>query len=689
MGTAPPERERRPDMRSAIARLTFALMLFGGLAFAHGRAPVLAEAELAAPFDPATMNAKVNACKDFFGYATGTWRNNHPIPAAYSEYGYIEQLVDTTRGIVRQTLDDARANPGVPASETQKIGALYGSCMDTASIETAGLTPIASELARIATITSRVALGAELAHLQTIGVDAGFAISPTQDFKDSRQVIAEVDQAGIGLPERDYYLRPDAESRTLRAQYLAHVRTMLRLGGDTSASTDAQSVLLFETALARGSQPAAELRSPEAVYHPMRVARFASLTPHLALRSYLAESSVPSGGSFNVAEPTYVRTLDRALATAPLAQWRAYFRWRVLDAYANVLPRRFEDEAFAFNGRILNGAKEQLPRWKRCVTVTSSLLGEAVGQAYVAKTFPPAAKQRALDMSLRIRSAYRAEIAALTWMTPATKRTAIAKLDAMGLKVGYPDRWRSYAGYSLAPTTYLSNVERGRTFERAYQLAKIGKPVDRTQWSMTPQTVNAYNDTQRNEIVLPAAQLQRPFFDENAPDPDNLGATGAGTVGHEMTHGFDDEGHKFDKNGNLSNWWTARDLTQFNARANCVIRQFDSTVAVGTTHYQGRLVSGEAIADLGGVVIGYRALETSLAGKSHDAVDGFTPEQRYFLAYAQSWSESVRPEAAKRQALTDPHPLARDRVNVTLADVPEWYVAFNCPKPPKPVCSVW
>jgi predicted metalloendopeptidase len=468
-----------------------------------------------------------------------------------------------------------------------------------------------------------------------------------------------------------------------------HVTRMLALSGDARAAADADSVLAFETELARGSMPAADLRDPLATYHPQPVARVATLLPHFALRTYLVDAHIPSGGAkVNVAEPAFLRTVDRLAATAPLGQWRAYLRWRLLDADATMLPHRFEDEAFDFNGRVLEGAKAQLPRWKRCITVTGTLLGEAVGRAYVAQTFPPAAKQRAMDMTLRIRAAYRAEMAALPWMTAATKRTAIAKLDAMGLKVGYPDRWRRY-DYTVAPAAYFANVERGRTFERQYQLEQIGKPLDTSRWSMTPQTVNAYNDPQRNEIVLPAAQLQRPFFDADAVDADNLGATGAGTVGHEMTHGFDDEGHKFDLHGNLVNWWTPGDLARFDARAQCVIKQFDNTVAIGNLHYQGRLDSGEAIADLGGVTIGYRALETSLAGKSHAPIDGFTPEQRYFLAFAQSWTEFGRPEAEKREVLSDPHPLPRDRVNNTVANVPGWYDAFNCPKPPHPVCVVW
>ena len=674
----------------AAARLAAAVALFAGLSvFASHQHPARAGDGIPTPFDVATMDRSANACTDFFAYATGGWRKAHPIPAAYSEYGYIEELVDRTRTIVRATLEDAQKNPGAPGGDEQKIGTLYGACMDTAAIERQGLAPLAPELARIAALTDRAALAPEIAHLHVLGVDAGFALGPTQDFRDSSKVIAEVDQSGIGLPERDYYLRPDAESRKLRAAYLAHVGKMLALSGDAAASADASAVMAFETTLARGSKPAADLRDPEAVYHPLSTRAVAALAPHAAFAQYLRAADVPTSGFLNVAEPPFLKTYDRALAAAPLSTWRAYLRWRLLDAYATALPARFDQEDFNFHGKLLRGRKEQLPRWKRCVEVDNLLLGEAVGRAYVAKTFPAEAKQRALDMTVRIRDAYEAEMAALPWMTAPTKRTAIAKLSAMGLKVGYPDRWRSYAGFDVRGGAYLGDLQRGRAFDRAYQLAQIGKPLDRHRWGMTPQTVNAYNDTQRNEIVLPAAQLQRPFFDAAADDASNLGATGAGTVGHEMTHGFDDEGHKFDLHGNVRNWWTKRDLTQFDARAKCVMKQFDGTVAVGTTHYQGRLVAGEAIADLGGTVLGYRALETSLAGKQHDPIDGFTPEQRYFLAFAQSWTESVRPESAKIQALTDPHPIPRDRVNQTVANVPEWYTAFNCKPPPKPVCDVW
>jgi putative endopeptidase len=641
------------------------------------------------PFDPATMDRTADACKNFFAYATGGWLRSHPIPAAYSEYGYSELLEDETRRIVRGILEAAQANPGTPGGATQKIGTFYATCMNVPAIERLGTAPIAGEFDRIAALRDRSSLTAEIAHLQDIGVDAGFSVMPTQDLRDSTLVIAEVDQSGIGLPERDYYLRTDADSRKLRDRYLAHVEKMLALSGDANSVADARAVLALETQFARASTPAAALRDPEANYHPLSLSATQALMPHFALRAYLADTGVPAGGFLNVAQPKFLGTFDAALAGIPLPTWRAYLRWRLLDAYANALPTRFVDEQFNFNGRILNGEKEQLPRWKRCSSATTTALGEAIGEVYVGKVFPPAAKQDAVDMVHRIRDAYRAQMESLTWMTAATKQTAIAKLDAMGFKVGYPDRWRDYSRYAVRTDSYFGNVERGRTFERHRELAEIGKPVNRKEWFMYPQTVNAYNDTQRNEIVLPAAELQRPFFDPATDDPANLGATGAATVGHEMTHGFDDEGHKFDAHGNLRNWWTPTDRAQFDARANCIVKQFDDTVAVGKIHYQGKLVSGEAIADLGGVVIGYQALESALAGKPRDTVDGFTPEQRYFLAFAQSWTEAVRPEAALTQAQSDPHPLPRDRVNQTLLNVPEWYDAFSCPKPPQALCSIW
>ena len=672
----------------SLIRFAAALGVAAGIAWLTPTGGVHAADDLPGPFDLASIDRTANACANFFDFATGGWRAAHPIPAAYTEYGYIERLQDETGNIVRGVLEEAQQHPGAAGSATQKIGDFYGSCMDTGAIERDGLTALKPELARIDAVTSLAALDEEIAHLHSLGVGAGFSLRSGQNPHDSTHVIANVSQGGTRLPERGYYLRDDAASQKLRAQYLAHVAAMLALAGDSASEQGASDALRIETALAEGSLPAAERRDPKNTDHPMKADAVAALMPHFTFAAYLRESNVPATGTINVAVPKFLTAFDAELVKEPLSAWRSYLRWQLVDAAASALPKRFEDEQFAFNGRILGGATEQQPRWKRCVRATDAYLGMAVGQVYVAKAFPPSAKKRALDMTLRMRDAYRAEMASLPWMSEATRATALAKLNAMGFKVGYPDVWRSYANYHVERKSFAANLLRGNAFERAHLLSQIDKPVDRTEWGMTPQTVNAYNSSSMNEIVLPAAQLQRPFFDEHADDASNLAATGAGTVGHEMTHGFDDQGHKYDLHGNLTNWWTPDDLAHFDERANCVIKQFDDAVAVGDTHYQGKLVAGEAIADLGGVVIGYRALETSLGKGPRTPIDGYTPEQRYFIAFAQSWTESVRDEAAKREALSDPHPLPRDRVNLTLRNVPEWYSAFNCTPPPS-VCTVW
>jgi putative endopeptidase len=675
-------------IRSSLVRLTLAIGVAVAIAWLAPARVVHAADNLPGPFDAASIDHKADACTNFFDFATGGWRAAHPIPAAYSEYGYIESLQDETENLLRAVLEAAQQHPGAAGSTTQKIGDFYGSCMNTAAIERADLTALKPELARIAAISTPAALNEEITHLHAIGIGAGFSLRSGQNPHDSTHVIANVGQGGIHLPERGYYIRDDAASQKLRDQYVAHVAAMLALAGDTSSTQSAHDVMTIETALAQGSLAAAERRDPKNTDHPMKSADVAALMPHFSFAQYLRETHVPSTGTMNVSSPKFLGAFDTELAKEPLSAWRSYLRWQIIDSFASTLPKRFEDEQFAFNGKILNGQQEQQPRWKRCVRATDGALGMDVGQAYVAKAFPASAKKQALDMTLRMRDAYRAEMAALPWMSQATRATAIAKLNAMGFKVGYPDVWKSYAGLNVEHDNYTANVLHSVAFERAYQLGQIDKPVDHNEWGMTPQTVNAYNSSSLNEIVLPAAQLQRPFFDEHADDASNLAATGAGTVGHEMTHGFDDQGHKYDLKGNLTNWWTPEDLAHFDERANCVIKQFDTAIAVGDTHYQGKLVAGEAIADLGGVVIGYRALETSLGNGPRTPIDGFTPEQRYFIAFAQSWTESVRDESAKRNALSDPHPLPRDRVNLTLRNIPGWYTAFNCTPPPS-ICAVW
>lgn len=671
----------------AAFRLVAAIGLCAGLNFLAPHAAARTDG-LPGPFDPSAIDRHADACSDFFAYATGAYRASHPIPPEYGEYGYSEQLEDRTRDIVRNIIVRARSGAAAPGSDQQKIGTFFGTCMDTAAIERADLNPIAPELKNIAAIANRTELLTELGRLHALGVDAGFAFNPAPDTRDSTKMLGEIDQGGMGLPERDYYVRSDAGSRRLRAQYAGYIAALLRSSGERAAGDDARAIVRLETRFARAATPLAALREPEVSYHPMSVAALVALAPHAALRQYLRSFTVASS-RINVAEPEFVRVFDRTLVSVPLTTWKSYLRWRLLDTFAATLPARFGAESFAFHGRILNGVRAEPPRWKRCVNATNAMLGEAVGRAYVASAFSARAKAAALELTLRIKRAYRAELQSLSWLAPATKRIASAKLDAMDLKVGYPTVWRSYAGYAVGNDSYFANVARGEAFARRYELAKIGRPVDRAEWDMTPQTVNAYNDVERNEIVVPAAQLQRPFYDPDADDAANLGATGAGTLGHEMTHGFDEAGRKYDAGGNLKNWWTPGDVRAFDARSRCLVARFDRTVAVGSVHYAGEVVADEAIADLGGVTIGYRALEAVPARSPRARRDGFTREQRYFLAYAQSWSESVRPETARTQALSDSHPLPRDRVNVTLANVPAWYAAFGCTLPATPVCKIW
>lgn len=664
-----------------------ALVALGAAILVHPPHRADATGALPAPFDATLVDTSKNACTDFFAYATSKWRNAHPIPAEYSEYGYIEALENETQTILKSVLEAAVPTQNDPSSPTQKIGALYASCMDTAAIEKRGMSPLHDELARIDGLT-RANLPAEIAHLHVLGVDVGFSVGAAQDLKHSDQMIAEVDQSGLGLPERDFYFRADADSKAIRQKYVTHVARMLAFTGDTRAASDAQAVMTLETALAKDSVPEAQLRDPEAVYHIMDEQRIATLMPHFSFARYWSAAQLPDTPKINVAEPGFLGAVDVQSAKASLSTWKSYLRWHLVSAFAGQLPKRVSDESFDFYGKTLDGTPQQRPRWKRCQSQVDAYLGMDLGKAYVEKTFPAEARQRAMDMTLRIRSAYADEMANLEWMTPETKKVAEAKLAAMGLKVGYPQVWRSYDGYDVRAGDYFGDVLRGHEFNRTYDLVQIGKPIDKNRWGMTPQTVNAYNDTSRNEIVLPAAQLQPPFFAADASDAANLGATGGGTVGHEMTHGFDDQGHKFDMHGNLANWWTASDTKAFDARANCVINQFNNAFAVPGVHYNGKLVAGEAIADLGGVTIAYHALEESLKGKDKQNIDGFTPEQAYFIAYAQSWTESNRPEAARNQALTDPHPLPKDRVNLTVQNIPGWYEAFHCPMPPK-ICTVW
>jgi putative endopeptidase len=647
------------------------------------------------PYTAASLDRTCKPCADFYQFANGTWLKNNPIPPEYPEWGSYITMIDDNRKKLRGILDAAAAASAPAGSNEQKIGDFYASCMDTASIDAQGAKPLAAEFAKIAALNNAAELPSLLAGLHARQVGAFFAFASTQDLKDSTKVIGEADQGGLGLPDRDYYTRTDADSQKLREEYGAHVTKMFALLGDApeKAAAEAKTVMDIETALAKASMTNVELREPETQYHIMNLEQLAALTPTFSWSVYFQAAGHPVLKEINVAQPEFFKEMNAQIASRPLADWKTYLRWHLVNRAASSLSAPFVDENFNFNGRILTGTTEQRPRWKRCVSATDIYLGEALGQVYVQRYFPPEAKARALDMVHNLIAALRQDLPTLNWMSEATKKAAIEKLDAFGVKIGYPDKWRDYSALKIERGSYVENVLRGSEFAAARDLNKIGKPVDRDEWGMTPPTVNAYNSAQLNEIFFPAGVLQPPTFDPSRDDAYNYGGMGA-VIGHEITHGFDDEGAKFDKSGSLRNWWTDADLKNFQARGDCIARQFDGYVVEGDLHQNGKLVEGESIADLGGLSIAYAAYQNAQKKRPAPAlIDGFTPDQRFFLGWAQGWAVNVRPELAKLQTNTDPHPLPKFRANGPLSNMAEFAKAFGCKKGDamvrENVCKIW
>jgi putative endopeptidase len=633
-------------------------------------------------------------CDNFYEFAMGSWMKANPIPPEYSSWGTFMQLRDNNLTAMR-TLLEAAAQAHAPAgSNEQKIGDFYASCMDTAAIEAAGLKPIAGELDVIDKIDDRKSLDAAVAKLQQRGAGVLFRFSSGQDIKDSTRMIAQASQGGLGMPDRDYYFRDDEKSKQLRTDYEQHVAKMLALAGDApdKAADEAKTVMTIETALAKASRTRVELRDPEKNYHPMPLAEMKALTPDWPWENYLQEVGSLPVEQVNIRQPEFFKAMNEELASVSLPDWKIYLRWHVIHANAPGLPERFVNENFDFYDKKLTGTKEILPRWKRCVQSTDRNLGEALGQVYVDKYFPPAAKAHAKETVNNLVAALREDIPTLSWMGPETKKEALAKLEAFTVKIGYPDKWRNYSKLEIDRTSYAGNVRRSVEFEFARQLAKIGKPVDRTEWGMTPPTVNAYYSSSMNEIVFPAGILQPPFYSPNADDAVNYGGMGA-VIGHEISHGFDDQGSKFDGKGNLQEWWTPDDRKNFTERGDCVVNQFNGYEVEPGLHQNGKLVLGESIADLGGLSIAYAAYEKSIEGKRPKDIDGFTPEQRFFLGWAQVWGANQRVEAARLQTNTDPHPLAKFRANGPLSNMEAFAKAFGCKKGDAMVreqsCKIW
>jgi putative endopeptidase len=644
---------------------------------------------------PEWMDHAVLPRQDFFRFANGGWMKANPLPADRAYWGVDTLLANKNQSLIRDILLSLpRDDPGPTGSIQRKIADFYDSGMDERAIEAAGVAPLQAEFDRIAAVADLGELQTELAHLQLIGVAAPLQLSQMQDFKDSTQIVAVALQGGLGLPNRDYYLKSEPTFAAARAEYVLHVARMLVLLGDSPAAAENESkaVMALETRLARSSMSDVAQRDPRAIYHPLTLERAAALMPHLNWRGLLRNVGHPEIGSLNIAMPKFFETLDRELSGTALADWRAYLRWQLIDSYAAYLSPAFVDEDFHMQS-VLTGAQELQARWLRVLTAEDEALGFAIGEIYVARNFPPAAKQAATAMVERIREALRADLRALPWMSAATRSAAIDKLGLMELRIGYPERWRDYSALKIDRGPYVQNVLRAREFEQRREYDKIGKPLDRSEWSMTPQTVNAYYDPSMNSLNVPAGILQPPFFDVAWPDAVNYGATGAATVGHEMTHGFDDEGAKFDGHGNLKNWWAAQDLKKFRSATHCLAEQYSRYTVPGGLHVQGDLVVGEAAADLGGLILGWRALHALPAAAPTAGAQAYSSDQQFFIAFAHSWAGQMRPEQAQEMVTTDPHPPDEFRANGTLANVAEFQAAFAIPDASPMVsrerCVIW
>lgn len=674
-------------------------LLSACLAFAQApqTAPTPATEKKPAPLvglDVSLLDKSADPCGDFFQYACGTWLKNNPIPPDRSAWGRDSELAERNQFILRSILETAAASKAGRSATDQKIGDYYSSCMDEQAAEKAGIAPLQPELDRIAAMKDKSELAGAFARLHSMGVGVGFGFGSAQDMKDATSVIAEADQGGLGLPERDYYFRDDAKSKELRAQYVQHVTNMLKLAGETEsqAAADAAAILELETALAKASMDVVSRRDPNKLYHKMTMAEFDALAPKFNWVAFRTGIQLPAVSSINVVVPEFMKAFNELIETRDLSLWKTYLKWHTISNAAPYLSSAFVNEDFDFFSRKLVGAEQLRPRWKRCVSYVDRDLGEALGQAYVDVAFPPSSKERTLKIVRDIEAAMARDIQALDWMSDATKKRAMEKLHTVANKIGYPDKWRDYTALEIRAGDLLGNVLRSQEFESRRELAKIGKPIDRGEWLMTPSTVNAYYNPQMNDINFPAGILQPPYFDPKADDAVNYGDIGA-TIGHELTHGFDDEGRQFDADGNLKEWWTESDGKKFEERAECVVKEFSEFTAVDDVKLDGKLTLGENVADLGGLLLAYMAYTTSTGGKVPPPVDGFTADQRFFIAYAQGWCENDRPELLRLMAQTNPHSPAVWRVNGIVSNMPEFQKAFGCKAGQamvrQPMCKVW
>ena len=654
--------------------------------------PGLAQPNTAAAsaVDLVSLDRAADPCVDFYQFACGGWMASHPVPADRSVWARFDELQERNDEMLHQILESAAATPG---PETKKIGDYYASCMDERGIDAQGIKPLQSEFDRIASLANRDGLPAVLGLLHSIGTPAFFGVGSAPDIDNADMNMAIIGGGGLGLPDRDYYFRDDAKSVDLRRQYVQHVSKMFELAGATSdPSVAATTVMNVETAIARPQLDVVARRDPANVNHKMTLSELQALTPRFDWRAYFKAIGAPTFTMLNVTQPQYLKALDEFWSNTPVADLRQYLRWQLVRANAPLLPTTFVTENFRFYGTILRGTPELRPRWKRCVEFTDGDLGEALGKAYAAKAFGPEAKANTLAMVSAIEASLQQDISTLTWMSEDTRKEALVKLRAVAHKIGYPDKWRDYSKLRIVRGDALGNSQRANTFDFRRAIDKIGKPVDRTEWLMTPPTVNAYYQPTENNINFPAGILKPPFYYGGGDRPTNFGAAGA-VVGHELTHGFDDQGRKYDAKGNLHDWWTAQDAKNFESRAQCLVDEYNGFTAVDDVHVNGKLTLGENTADNGGLRLALAAYMATAATQPDRTIDGFTPEQRLFIGFAQIWCENSRPEATRLRVQTNPHSPGHFRTNGAVSNMPEFAKAFSCktdaPMVRQNACRVW
>jgi len=651
-------------------------------------------AQKAPGFDPGALNRNVDPCVNFYQYACSGWMTANPLPGDASRWGRFDALQDRNRILLRDVLEAAAADRPNRSARDQKIGDFYAACMDEKTIEARGLEAIQRDLNRIAVIQDRKGILDVVVYMFRLDSWPFFRFGSEQDARDSTRVIAVLDQAGLGLPDRDYYLKTDEKSVDLRNKYVAHIQAVFELLGSPTAEAQkkAAAVLAIETELAKGSMDRVSRRDPEKVYHKLTVAELSALAPAFDWVKFFESLGAPAIESLNVSVPDFARTMNTVLEQQPLEDLKTYLTWDLVRDNSQFLPASFQQASFDFYEKTLRGAKEMRARWKRCVDLTDQQLPDALGKTFVEKTLGETGKKRTQQMVAAIEKALEKDIRGLDWMTPKTKDQAIVKLHGVTNKIGNKSKWLDYAGVQIVRNDPYANTARTSTFELARQLAKIGKPVDKTDWGMSQPTVNAYYDPQHNDINFPAGILQPPFYDNQMDDAVNYGAIGA-VIGHELTHGFDDEGRQFDAKGNLRDWWTQEDAKAFDQRAACVVDQYSGYSPLEGVNLNGKLTLGENTADNGGLRIAYMALKDTFGGKEPSPRDGFSAEQRFFLGWAQVWCQNVTEEALRLRAQTDPHAPGEFRVNGVVSNMPEFQKAFACrasqPMVRGPACRVW